>query len=237
MKPSTLGRKATAELVGTLMLLVGVVGSGILADRLAPDDVALGLLVHALAVAGVLAAAILSVGPVSGAHLNPAVTLGVLIAGGITRVEAAAYIGAQLVGAAAGTVTAHLMFSLAPLQVGTTERAGAGVLLGEFVATAGLVLVIWGVVRRGDGRGVGAIALWVGAAIYFTSSHSFANPAVTVARMLTDTFTGIRPVDALAFLPVEVVAAIAATALALWLFPRPLPSDDAVVPREGDHRA
>lgn len=233
----TLGRKATAELVGTFMLLVGVVGSGILADRLAPEDAALGLLVHALTVAGVLAAAILALGQVSGAHLNPAVTLAVLIAGGVSRGEAAVYCAAQLAGAVIGTVTAHLMFSLPAVQIGTTQRAGGGILLGEFVATGGLVLVIWGVVRRSDGRGVGAIALWVGAAIYFTSSHCFANPAVTVARVLTDTYTGIRPLDAAAFLPVEVVGAVAATALAAFLFPKPLPSGDVVVPQEGRERA
>lgn len=233
----TLGRKATAELVGTFMLLVGVVGSGILADRLAPEDAALGLLVHALTVAGVLAAAILALGQVSGGHFNPAVTLAALIAGGVSRAEAAVYCAAQLAGAVIGTVTAHLMFSLPAVQIGTTQRAGAGILLGEFVATGGLVLVIWGVVRRGDGRGVSAIALWVGAAIYFTSSHCFANPAVTVARILTDTFTGIRAVDAAAFLPVELVGAVAATALAAYLFPEPLPSDDVVVPQEGRKRA
>lgn len=235
MESATLGRRATAEAVGTFLLLVGVVGSGILADRLAPDDPALALLVHAATVAGVLAAAILALGPVSGAHLNPAVTLAAAVAGGLSRAEAAVYVAAQVAGAAGGTVTAHLMFSLPAVQVGTTERAGAGILLGEFVATAGLVLVVWGVVRRRDGRGVGAIALWVGAAIYSTSSHCFANPAVTVARALTDTYTGIRPIDAAAFLPVELVAALAATALAAYLFPRPLPSDEVIVAHEGTH--
>lgn len=233
---TTLGRKATAELTGTFMLLVGVVGSGALAETLAPGQPGLVLLAHALSVAGVLAAAILALGAVSGAHFNPAVTLAALVAGGITRAEAAVYVAAQLCGAVAGTVTANVMFSLPAVQVGTTERAGAGLLLGEGVATAGLVIVIWGVTRRGDGAGVAAIPLWVGAAIYFTSSNCFANPAVTVARTLTDTFTGIRPLDAAAFVPVELLAALAATALAAYLWPRSLHPDDVVVPHDGAAR-
>lgn len=227
---ATLGRKAAAELIGTFMLLVGVVGSGILVGDLAADAPGLALLAHALAVAGVLAAAILALGSVSGAHFNPAVTLAALVADGLTRAEAAVYVAAQLAGGVAGTVTAHLMFGLPALQVGTTERAGAGILTGELVATGGLVLVVWGVVRRGDGGGVAAIPVWVGAAIYSTSSHCFANPAVSIARALTDTYTGIRPLDAAAFVPMELLAALAATGLAAYLWPRDLHPDDVVVP-------
>lgn len=226
-----LGRKAVAELAGTCMLLVGVVGSGVLVDDLTADA-GVALLAHALTVAGVLGAAILALGRVSGAHFNPAVSFAVLLAKGLTLVEFGVYVLAQLTGAVLGTVVAHLMFDLPALQIGTTERAGADVLTGEFVATAGLVLVIWGVVRRGDDLGLAAIAAWVGAAIYFTSSHCFANPAVTVGRSLTDTWTGIRPVDALAFVPVELAAAAAATALATYLFASPLPAQEVVVTTE-----
>jgi arsenate reductase len=213
------------------MLLLGVVGSGVLVDDLAGDP-GVALLAHALAVAGALGAAILALGKVSGGHFNPAVSFAVLLARGLTGAEFAAYVAAQLAGGVLGTVAVHAMFGLPALQVGTTERAGGGILLGEFVATAGLVLVIWGVVRRGDGLGLGAIAAWIGAAVYFTSSHSFANPAVSIARALTDTWTGIRPLDAAAFLPVELAAAAAATALAMYLFPSPLPSEQVVVAPE-----
>lgn len=226
-----LGRKAVAELVGTAMLLVGVVGSGILVEDLAGDP-GVALAAHALSVAGALGAAIFALGKVSGGHFNPAVSFAALLARGLTPSEFVVYVAAQLTGGVAGTVTAHLMFGLPALQLGTTERAGSGILLGELVATAGLVLVIWGVVRRGDGLGLGAIAAWVGAAIYFTSSNCFANPAVSIARSLTDTWAGIRPVDAAAFVPVELAAAAAATALATYLFPAPLPSEQVVVAPE-----
>lgn len=230
MTGPTLARRAVAELVGTWLLLVGVVGSGILAVELAGDDTAVALLANVLGTAGALTAAIYAVGPVSGAHLNPAVSLATFAARGMTATALAVYVGAQLVGAALGAVTANLMFELPAVSIAATERAGAGILLAEAVATFGLVTVIWGVVRRGDGRGVAAIPLWVAAGMYSTASTCFANPAVSLARTLSDTFTGIRPQDALAFVPVQLVAALAATALAAYLFPA-LPADDVVVPK------
>lgn len=149
-----------------------------------------------------------------------------------TPVEFVVYVIAQLTGGVLGTITAHAMFQLPAIQLGTTERAAGGILLGELVATGGLVLVIRGVARRGDGLGLSAIAAWVGAAVYFTSSHCFANPAVSVARALTDTWTGIRPTDAAWFVSVEPVSAAAATALAAYLFADPLPPERVVVPSE-----
>jgi len=228
----TLARRSAAELLGTWLLLVGVVGSGILGEDLAGGNTAVALLANVVGTAGALAAAIEAVGPVSGAHLNPAVSLATFLAGGLRGRELGAYVAAQSAGAVLGAVTANLMFSLPAVSVATTERAGAGLLLAEAVATFGLVTVIWGVVRRSDGRGTAAIPLWVAAGMVATASTCFANPAVSVARTLSDTFTGIRPADALSFVPVQLAAAAAATALAGWLFPRPLPGDDVVVPHD-----
>lgn len=230
---SSLGRRAVAELIGTFLLLVGVVGSGIVSQRFA-DDPALALFAHAVAVAGVLAAAIAALGPVSGGHFNPAVSLAAFLGDGLTRRDLGVYSLAQLAGAGLGVITTHLMFGEPVLALGTAERSGPGVLLGEFVATAGLVLVVWGAVRRGASA-VAAVPAWIGAAIYTTSSHAFANPAVSLARSLTDTYTGIRPADALAFVPVELAAAVAATALAAYIYPEALRGEDVVVPHDGPH--
>jgi len=225
-----LARRAAAEGIGAWLLLVGVVGSGILADRLAGGSDAVALLGNVVGTVGALTAAILTLGPVSGAHLNPAVSLAVSLARGLSAVELAAYSGAQVLGAVAGVVTANLMFSLPAVTASTTGRAGGGLLLAESVATFGLVLVVWGVARRGDGRGVTAIPAWMAAGMIATASTCFANPAVTLARTLTDTFTGIRPADAPAFVAVQLVAAAAATLLARWLFAEPaLPGGQVVV--------
>ncbi len=226
-----LRRRAAAEATGTAMLLVGVVGSGTLATQLS-DDTGVALLGNVVGTAGALAAAIFAVGHVSGAHLNPAVSVAVAVTGGLGRRELAAYVAAQLAGAVAGVAAANLMFGLPVLQLATTVRRGPGMLLAEFIATGGLVLVVWAVARRGGDRGAAVVPLWIAAAMYATSSTSFANPAVTVARTLTDTFTGIRPLDAVAFVPVELAAAVAATGLARYLFADPLPSDEALIPAE-----
>lgn len=228
-----LARRAAAESIGTWLLLVGVVGSGILAERLAGGHEALALLGNVLGTVGALTAAILTLGPVSGAHLNPAVSFATFLERGLSAAELAVYSGAQVLGAVVGVVTANLMFSLPAVAPAATGRSGGGLLLAETVATFGLVLVVWGVARRGDGRGIAAVPLWVAAGMVATASTCFANPAVTLARTLTDTFTGIRPADAPAFVAVQLMAAAAATLLARWLFAQPvLPGDQVVVAHE-----
>ena len=205
-------RRALAELIGTALLLIAVVGSGIAAASLSPGDTGLQLLENALATAAALVAIILAVGPVSGAHLNPVVTLADLAFGGIDIRSAGAYVGAQVIGGVLGTVVSNLMFSLPPVEVSTTVRSGSGLWLAEVVATFGLLLVIFGVVRSGRATAAPfAVGAYIGGAYFFTSSTSFANPAVTVARTLSDTFAGIAPTSAPAF----VVAQIAGAALAV----------------------
>ncbi|MBI1845139.1 MAG: aquaporin family protein, partial [Actinobacteria bacterium] len=195
-----LARRATAEAVGTALLVLAVIGSGIAASRLSPDDVGLQLLENALATAGALVAVILTVGPVSGAHLNPVVTLADRVLGALTTTETIVYWTAQIAGGALGAVVANLMFDLPALQLATHARSSGGLWLGEVVATFGLLLVIFGVVR--SGRAVFtpfAVAAYIGGAYFFTSSTSFANPAVTLARTLSDTFAGIDPGSVPAF--------------------------------------
>lgn len=217
-----LARRATAEAIGTGLLVVGVVGSGIAAQRLTPDDVGLQLLENALATAGILLALLLALGPVSGAHLNPVVTLADRLLGGRSSRDAAAYVAAQLVGGAAGTVVANLMFDLPAVTASTRARDGAPLLLGEAVATTGLVLVVLGVTRSvRPGGAPAAVAGYIAGAYWCTSSTSFANPAVTVARSLTDTFAGIRPASVPGFVAVQLVAGLGAALLGRWLFPAP----------------
>jgi arsenate reductase len=217
----SLARRAAAEGLGTGLLVMAVVGSGIAAQRLSPGDTGLALLENAFATAGALFALILLLAPVSGAHLNPCVTLVDCVIGGRPMREAAAYIPAQVIGAVLGARLANAMFSV-PHGMSTTERGGGGVLLGEVVATFGLVLLIAGLVRAGTaGRAVlavpAAVAAYIGGAYWFTSSTSFANPAVTVGRAFTDTFAGIAPDDVAPFVAAQVVgAAIAAVAVLVW---------------------
>lgn len=227
-------RAALAEFVGTAFLLATVVGSGIMAERLT-DDVGLQLLVNAVATAGVLVALILALGPASGAHLNPAVTLADRVFGGLDTGTAALYVGAQLSGGVLGVVVANLMFDLPAATWSTTERSGGHLWLAEVVATLGLLLVIFGVVRSGRG-GAAAFAVggYIGGAYFFTASTSFANPAVTVARTLSDTFAGIDPASAPAFL----AAQLAGTGLAIGLIRAIYPdvdrvADQVVVPHAG----
>lgn len=201
-----LGRRAAAEALGTWMLLVGVVGSGIAAGRLT-DDSAVALLVNALATVGVLVAAIVALAGVSGAHLNPAVSLLAAARGALGVRDLVAYTTAQAGGAVAGVVTAHLMFDLPPVAVEGAARGGAHLVLSEVVATVVLLVVIEGAARTGRSGTVAAVVGgWIGAAYFCTSSTSFANPAVTVARSLTGTFTGIRAADVPAFVGAELVA-------------------------------
>jgi glycerol uptake facilitator-like aquaporin len=229
---TTLARKATAEAVGTGLLVAVVVGSGIFATRLSPDDVGLQLLENSIATAGGLVALILAFGPVSGAHFNPVVSLADRILGGLTTRELLAYLPAQVVGGCAGAIVANLMFDLEAVTLSTRARDTSGLLLGEVVATFGLLVVILGVVRSGRASTAPfAVAGYIAAAYWFTSSTSFANPAVTVGRTLSDTFAGIAPASAPGFVAAQVVGGLLAVALSRFLFPD-LPAVELVVPHE-----
>jgi arsenate reductase len=217
---ASLGRRALAEGVGTGFLVAVVVGSGIAADRLAPDAPAVALLANAAATAGGLFALIAAFGAISGAHLNPVVTGAARLLGRINTREAFAYVAAQLGGGVAGVVVANTMFDLAPVALSATERSSGGLWLGETVATFGLVVVIFTIVAAGRASIVPfAVAGYIGAGYWFTSSTSFANPAVTVARTLTDTFTGIAPASVPAFLAAQVVGGLVAVGLVRYLYP------------------
>ena len=213
-----LGRRLCAELVGTALLLAAVVGSGVMAERLAGGNVALALLGNTVATGAILVVLILVFGPVSGAHLNPAVTLAFALERRVAWPEAGAYAAVQIVGGIAGVVLAHAMFEMAPLTAGTTARAGFGQWLGEATATFGLVATILACLRFRKEAIPYAVGLYITSAYWFTSSTSFANPAVTVARALTDSFTGIRPHDAPAFIACELIGAAVATGLFAWLY-------------------
>jgi glycerol uptake facilitator-like aquaporin len=217
----TLRRRLAAEFLGTGFLVTAVIGSGIMGERLAGGNVAIALLANTMATGATLLFLILILGPISGAHLNPAVTISDALEGGIAWRDAASYVGVQLVGGIAGAVTAHLMFGLSWLSQSSHSRHGWGLTLSEFVATFGLLSVIWGCVRLRPGAVPLAVASYITAAYWFTSSTSFANPAVTVARSLSDTFAGIRPLDVPFFIAAQMAGAIAATFLFRWLVPKP----------------
>jgi glycerol uptake facilitator-like aquaporin len=215
----TLARRAVAEFSGTLFLLAAVVGSGIMGERLAAGNVAIALLANTLATGAALIAIILAFGPISGAHLNPAVTLADAWLGGITWRETPAYILAQLAGAFAGVTTAHLMFGLPLYSISTRARSGSTQIFSEFVATFGLMAVILGCVRTRPAAVPFAVGAYIMAAYWFTASTSFANPAVTLARSVTNTFSGIRPTDVAGFVGAQLAGAFAATLLFRWLIP------------------
>jgi glycerol uptake facilitator-like aquaporin len=216
-----LPRRLLAEALGTGFLLATVVGSGIMAERLAGGNVALALLGNTIPTGAMLFVLITMFGPISGAHFNPAVTLCFFMRRSIGAADALAYVTAQLVGAALGTWCAHLMFDLPILMWGGTARAGIGQWVGEAVATFGLVAAILACVRFRPKAVAAMVGLYITAAYWFTSSTSFANPAVTVARALTDSFAGIRPADVPAFIVAELAGAVAASLLAAWLFAEP----------------
>jgi glycerol uptake facilitator-like aquaporin len=220
MSGATIAQRLSAEALGTAFLLAGVVGSGIMAERLADGNQALALLCNTLPTGAILTVLILALGPVSGAHFNPAVSLAFALRGELGRGTAAAYIVVQLVGAVAGVVVAHLMFDLAALQAGTNVRTGPGQWLGELVATFGLVLTILACLARNSAAVPYAVGLYITAAYWFTSSTSFANPAVTVARAFTDTFAGIAPPDAPAFIIAQLAGAGIAVVAVRGLFRR-----------------
>lgn len=214
-----LAKRVVCEAIGTAFLLAAVVGSGIMAERLSGGNVAVALLANAIATGAVLVAIILTFGAISGAHFNPAVTLADAWQGGLRWREAPFYIVAQLVGAILGVAVANTMFGEPIFFASHRARHGFPVLLGEFVATFGLLAVIWGCVRFRSNATAYAIAAYIVGAYWFTASTSFANPAVTVARSLSDTFAGIAPADIGGFVVAELFGAFAATALFTWLAP------------------
>jgi len=227
----TLARKLTAEALGTAFLLAVVVGSGIMAERLSGGNVAIALLANTLATGAGLIALILTFGPISGAHFNPAVTLADAWAGGVPWRDVPAYIVAQIVGAFAGVAAAHGMFDLPLFFASQHERAGPSQLWSEFIATFGLLAVIWGTVKSRPSITPVVVGCYITAAYWFTASTSFANPAVTLARAASDTFAGIRPLDAPGFIIVQLLGAFAATALFKWLIPTlPQTSENVMLP-------
>jgi glycerol uptake facilitator-like aquaporin len=214
-------RRLIAEGLGTAFLLIAVVGSGIMARQLSPSDVGLQLLENAAATAGALIGLILMFGAVSGAHFNPVVTLVDRASGSISNRDASCYIGAQVVGGCIGTIIANLMFELPAVEWSTKSRSSGALWLSEVVATVGLLLVIHGCVRTGRASAVPfAVGAWIGGAYFFTSSTSFANPAVTIGRTLSDTFAGIKPSSAPMFIVMQLLGAAVAFVLIRVLYPR-----------------
>lgn len=212
-------RRAASEALATSFLLAAVIGSGIMGEQLAGGNIAIALLANTLATGAMLVALILTFGPVSGAHMNPAVTLSAAIEGALPWSEVPVYVLAQIAGAFAGVAAAHLMFEKPLFFASQHVRAGNAQLWSEFVATFGLLAVIWGCSRTRAAAVPFAVGAYITGAYWFTASTSFANPAVTLARTASDTFAGIRPSDAPAFIVVQLLAAIAATVLFRWLVP------------------
>jgi glycerol uptake facilitator-like aquaporin len=221
----------TAEFLGTAFLVAAVIGSGIMGERLAGGNVAIALLANTIATGAALLALILTFGPISGAHFNPAVTLADALEHGIPWSEVPAYIAAQCAGGILGAVVAHLMFGLRWYSLSSHRRQGWALVFSEFVATFGLLSVIWGCSRLRSGAVPFAVASYITAAYWFTASTSFANPAVTIARSLSDTFAGIRPSDVPWFIAAQLAGALSATLLLRWLIPDlPDGDDELLVP-------
>jgi arsenate reductase len=229
-----LPRRLLAELLGSAFLTAAVIGSGIAASRLSPDDVGLQLLENAAATGAALFTIILMFGPVSGGHFNPAVSLVDAAFGGLSRCAAAAYVPVQVLGCVAGAVVANLMFDLDAVSISETHRATGSHLFAEVVATLGLVLVIFSLARTGRGDlAPAAVGAYIGAAYFFTSSTSFANPAIDVGRMFSDTFAGIAPASVPGFVVAQLAGAVLAIAIIRILYPDLTPREaaDAVLPR------
>jgi glycerol uptake facilitator-like aquaporin len=218
--PLDLPRRAASEALGTTLLLATVVGSGIMGERLAGGNVALALLANTLATGAILVALVAALGPLSGAHMNPAVTLAAAAVRELPWRDVPAYVGAQLFGAFAGTAAAHVMFGAPLFAASHHARAGGAQVFAELVATFGLMSVIWACARRSPRSLPLAVGAYISAGYWFTSSTSFANPAATLARAASDTFVGIRPADAPAFIVAQLAGAAAATTLFAWLAPR-----------------
>lgn len=217
-KPAPLSARLAAEGMGTAFLLMTVIGSGIMGERLAAGNAAIALLANSIATGCALAVLIMIFAPLSGAHFNPAVTLCMAAEGKITKRDACAYIAVQLVAAILGVIAAHVMFSEPVLFASTKIRAGGSQWWSEFVATFGLLTVIWFCIRQNLSAAPFAIAAYITAAYWFTASTSFANPAVTIARAMSNTFAGIRPEDVPPFLVAQLVGAWSATIVARWMF-------------------
>jgi glycerol uptake facilitator-like aquaporin len=216
----TLTARLTAEFIGTALLVAAIVGSGIMGEKLSGGNAAIALLANTIATGAALVALICTFGTISGAHFNPVVTLADVIEGGQSWTEAAAYIAGQIAGGIAGVVAAHLMFGLSVVSISLRARPGWSLALSEFVATFGLLSVIFGCSRHRAFAVPFAVAAYITAAYWFTASTSFANPAVTIARSLSNTFSGIRPVDVPLFIAAQVAGGLAAT----FLFRRLKPS-------------
>lgn len=234
-----MARRVVAEALGTAFLLATVVGSGIMAERLAGGNVAIALLANTIATGAVLVALILTFGSISGAHFNPAVTLADASQGGLNWREVPGYVTGQLIGAFAGVAAAHVMFGEPLFFASRHVRSGGAQLFSEFVATFGLLSVIWGCARLRSSAVPFAVGAYITAAYWFTASTSFANPAVTLARAASDTFAGIRPADVPGFIVAQFAGAAAATLLFRWLVPSlPKDAERVVVPHpevEGTH--
>jgi glycerol uptake facilitator-like aquaporin len=211
-------RRYVGECLGTAFLLAGVVGSGIMAAKLAGGNGALALLCNTLATGAILTVLILTFGPVSGAHFNPAVSLAMVLRRQLPARVAAMYVGVQIIGGIVGVLVAHAMFELPLWQVSATVRTGYGQWLAEFVATFGLILTIFGCAARTPAAVPYAVGLYITAAYWFTASTSFANPAVTIARALSDTYAGIAPAGVMAFIAAQLLGTATAVALARWLW-------------------
>lgn len=216
---TSLPRRVTAEFLGTAFLVAAVVGSGVMGERLASGNVAVALLANTVATGAALVALILTFGPISGAHLNPAVTISDALEGGLPWREAPGYVCAQVVGGIGGAIAAHVMFGLPLVSLSRHSRNGSAQVFSEFVATFGLLSVIWGCSRLRSAVVPFAVGAYITAAYWFTASTSFANPAVTFARCLSDTFAGIRPRDVPWFVAAQFAGAFAATLLFRWLVP------------------
>jgi glycerol uptake facilitator-like aquaporin len=219
----SLARRGAAESLGTAFLLAAVVGSGIMAARLSGGNGALALLCNTLPTGAILTVLILTLGPISGAHLNPAVSIAFALRGELPASAAGIYIAAQVTGAVIGVWAAHLMFELPLWQVSFTVRAGPGQWFAEAIATFGLLLTILGCVARAPPAVPFAVGLYITSAYWFTASTSFANPAVTIARALSDTYAGIAPAGVLAFITAQLIGALLAVALGRWLFDKTKP--------------
>jgi glycerol uptake facilitator-like aquaporin len=215
----SLARRIGAEALGTALLLATIIGSGIMAQRLAGGNVAIALLCNTIATGAILVVLITIFGPVSGAHFNPAVSLVFAIRKALPWPALGPYIAAQLIGGALGVWIAHAMFELPLLQLSTTIRSGSGQLIAECVATFGLILTIIGCVTNAPTSVASAVGLYIAAAYWFTASTSFANPAVTLARALSDTFAGIAPANVGGFIVAQFIGAIAAVTVTNWFWP------------------
>lgn len=232
---NTLAKRLAAEFMGTLFLVAAVVGSGIMGERLSGGNVALALLANTIATGAALIALILAFGPVSGGHFNPAVTLADALEHGLPWREVPAYIMVQCAGGIGGAMVAHMMFGLPVYSFAQHARHGTAQVFSEFIATFGLLCVIWGCSRLRTTAVPMAVGCYITAAYWFTASTSFANPAVTIARSLSDTFAGIRPIDVPLFVVAQLAGALAATLLFHWITPRlSVEAAEVVVPHESN---